>query len=305
MSKPYRSGFVAIVGRPNVGKSTLINTLVGEKVAITTPKPQTTRDRIRGIVTTDASQIILVDTPGIHQARNKLNRYMVDVAVATLGDVDLAYLLVDVPHLVSKPDKVLQETTEIVRRIGDSGTRTFLIPNKVDLVPDKGSLLPLIDSLSTLYSFEEIIPISAKKGDGTERLLERSVSHLPEGHALFPGDSLTDRNMRFMAREIVREKLFMSLKKELPYQLAVSIDSWKEREDGLLVVHASIHVARASQKAIVIGRGAERLKSVGKQARRDLERLVERRVFLDLHVRVEDDWVDREAGLRKLGYDET
>ncbi len=305
MVETFRSGFVAIVGRPNVGKSTLINTLVGEKVAITTPKPQTTRDRIRGIVTTDSAQVILVDTPGIHQARNKLNRYMVDVAVATLGDVDLVYLLVDVPHLVSKPEKVLSETREIVDKIRGSGTKTFLIPNKVDLVPDKASLLPLIESLNEMHDFVEIVPISAKKGDGTQKLLEMTKTFLPEGPALFPGDSLTDRNMRFMAREIVREKLFMSLNKELPYQIGVSIDSWKEREDGLLVIHSSIHVTRSSQKAIVIGRGAERLKSVGQRSRKDLERLTGMRVFLDLHVRVEDDWVDREAGLRKLGYDET
>ena len=304
MAEPFRSGFVAIVGRPNVGKSTLINTLVGEKVAITTPKPQTTRDRIRGIVTTDRAQVILVDTPGIHQARNKLNRYMVDVAVAMLGDVDLVYLLVDVPHLVAKPEKVLSETREIIDKIRGSGTKTFLIPNKVDLVPDKGSLLPLIESLNEMHAFAEIVPISAKKGDGTDKLLAMTEATLPEGPALFPGDSLTDRNMRFMAREIVREKLFMSLKKELPYQIAVSIDSWKEREDGMLVIHSSIHVARSSQKAIVIGRGAGRLKSVGQKARQDLERLTGSRVFLDLHVRVEDDWVDREAGLRKLGYDE-
>ena len=263
------------------------------------------KDRIVGIFTDDTMQAILVDTPGIHQARNKLNRYMVDVAVATLGDVDLVYLLVDVPHLVAKPEKVLSETREIIDKIRGSGTKTFLIPNKVDLVPDKGSLLPLIESLNEMHTFAEIVPISAKKGDGTDKLLAMTEATLPEGPALFPGDSLTDRNMRFMAREIVREKLFMSLKKELPYQIAVSIDSWKEREDGMLVIHSSIHVARSSQKAIVIGRGAERLKSVGKRARQDLERLTGSRVFLDLHVRVEDDWVDREAGLRKLGYDET
>jgi GTPase len=305
MVETFRSGFVAIVGRPNVGKSTLINTLVGEKVAITTPKPQTTRDRIRGIVTSEEAQVILVDTPGIHQARNKLNRYMVDVAVATLGDVDLVYLLVDVPHLVSKPEKVLEETRAIIDTIRGSGTKTFLIPNKVDLVPDKASLLPLIESLNEMHDFAEIVPISAKKGDGTQRLLDMTKTLLPEGPALFPGDSLTDRNMRFMAREIVREKLFMRLKKELPYQIAVSIDSWKEKEDGLLVIHSSIHVARASQKAIVIGRGAGKLKAVGQHARKDLERLTGCRVFLDLHVRVEDDWIDKEAGLRKLGYDET
>lgn len=303
MDKDYRSGFVAIVGRPNVGKSTLINQLVGEKVAITTPKPQTTRDRIRGIVTRPEGQVILVDTPGIHQARNKLNRYMVDVAVATLGDVDVVYLLIDVPHLISKPDKVWEETEAIVAQIARQGTRTLLLPNKIDAVPDKSLLLPMMERFSKLHPFDAIFPISAKKGDGTDKLLDHTLAMLPTGPALFPGDALTDRSMRFMAREVVREKLFMRLNKELPYQIAVSIDDWVEREDGLVTIHASIHVTRDSQKAIVIGKGGGRMKAVGQDARLELESLFGTRIFLALHVRVEPDWVDREAGLRKLGYD--
>ena len=212
--------------------------------------------------------------------------------------------MVDVPHLISKPDKVFEETEAIAQKIAKQATPTILLLNKVDLVSDKLTLLPLIERLNAIHTFHEVIPISARKGDGKDRLLKATVALMPEGPALFPGDALTDRTMRFMTREVIREKLFMRLQKELPYQLAVSIDSWKEREDGLITIHAAIHVARSSQKAIVIGRGGSLIKAVGQASRKELEGLLSTRIYLDLHVRVEEDWIDREAGLRKLGYDE-
>jgi GTP-binding protein Era len=300
-TKNYRSGFIAIVGRPNVGKSTLMNRLVGETVAIATHKPQTTRDRIRGIRTDASSQVIYVDTPGIHEARTLLNRYMVNLAVATLMETDLVYLVVDAAHMASKPEQVREQTGRIVEAIVESGSKAFAVLNKVDRVPDKADLLPMIETLGGLHDFEAIVPISATTGVGLDALDAESLSRLPEGPALFPEDQLTDRPMRFIAGEMIREQLFLQLKQELPYHTAVGVDSWTE-EDHLVVVQATIHVGRDSQKGMVIGKRAERLKSIGKAARVRLERFLDRKVYLDLRVRVEAKWTERGAGLRKLGY---
>ncbi|MCB9729364.1 MAG: GTPase Era [Deltaproteobacteria bacterium] len=302
---PHRAGFVALVGRPNVGKSTLLNQLVGERVAITTPKPQTTRDRIRGIRTFDDWQVVYVDTPGIHEASTLLNRYMVELAIGTLGDADLVYLLVDGAHLVAKPEAVLAETADVVGRVAAAGTPCVLIVNKVDKVPDKGQLLPHLAALGELHPFIAVVPLSARTGDGVDRLHALTRPRLPESPPLFPEDSLTDRSMRFLAAEMIREQLFHRLSQELPYQVAVTTDAWEEREDGLVVVYATVHVARDGHKGIIIGKGGERLKAVGRAARLALERFSERRIFLDLRVRVEERWNERAIGLKKLGYDES
>jgi GTP-binding protein Era len=304
MVETHRSGFVAIVGRPNVGKSTLLNALVGEKIAITTPKPQTTRDRIRGIASFPEWQVVFVDTPGIHDARNKLNRYMVDAAIGTFKDVDLVYFLVDAEKMLSDAEKIRRVNAPIFETLEKAGTPAILVLNKVDMVSDKGKLLPMIEELSTAMNFNAIVPLSALKKDGIDQLLELTRPYLPEGPALFPGDEITDRTMRFMAREIVREHLFMALDKELPYQIAVSVLEWKEQSDGVTLIHITIHVSRASHKGIVIGKGGARLKRIGQRSRRDLESFLSTKVFLDLHVRVEEGWTDRERSLRKLGYNE-
>lgn len=305
LPEDFRAGFVAVVGRPNVGKSTLTNELVGERVAITTPKPQTTRDRIRGIRTFDDWQLVLVDTPGIHEAHNLLNRYMVELAIGTLGDADLVYLLIDAPHMASKPEQVLEKNAGIFEALGRVATPAFLVLNKIDRVKDKGLLLPMIEQLSAQHPFVEVVPISALKGKGTERLLEATREQLPRGPMLFPGDSLTDRSLRFTAAEAVREQLFVQLRQELPYQVAVSIDAWEERGPNLVAIYATIHVARDGHKGMVIGRGGQRLRSIGQSARLALEEMLDRRIFLELNVRVEAGWIDDPRALRKLGYDES
>ena len=304
--QPHRAGFIGIVGRPNAGKSTLINRLVGEEVAIATPKPQTTRDRIRGIRSFDGWQAIFVDTPGIHEARTRLNRYMVDLAVSTLSEVDLVYLLLDAPKWQERPDKHQAETRRIVEHIEIAKTPTILVLNKVDKVKDKAKLLSIIDAARQLHDFVEIVPVSALRGGGCEGLLATTRRRLPEGPALYEADALTDRPLRFVVKELIREPLIMQLGQELPYNLAVTVDAWQERPTGALAIHASIHVARKSHKPIIVGKGGSRIKKVGQAARHRIEQLLERpgRVYLDLRVKVDERWVDRPDKLRELGYDE-
>lgn len=300
----HRSGFVSIVGRPNVGKSTLMNRIVGEKVAITTPRPQTTRDRIRGICTYDDWQAVFVDTPGIHEAKSKLNHYMVEQAKGTLGDVDVALLLIDAPALHRKRERVLTDNEMILEALRAVSTPVLLVLNKVDRLPGREALLPLIETLAPLHPWQALIPVSALKGDGVEQLLAAICPLLPLGAQLFPEDQLTDRSLRFLAAEIVREQLFLRLREEVPYSVAVSVDSYEERADGLVEIEATIHVARDSHKGIVIGKGGAQIKEIGQKARLNLERFLDRRVFLGLRARVEENWTDRPAGLRKLGYGE-
>jgi len=300
---PHRSGFVAIVGRPNVGKSTLLNRLVGERVAITSPKPQTTRDRIKGILTDASHQVVFVDTPGIHEASSRLHRYMVALAVGTLSDSDLVLMVIDAERFVGRLGEEVAKITSILEALGSAGTRSVLVLNKIDRVKDRRLLLPVMEALTALHPFQHIVPVSAKGGDGVEELGALTCSMLPEGPALFPEDDFTDRSLRFLASETIREPLFMQLRQEIPYHVAVGIDAWEEKEE-VVVIHATIHVARSSQKGIVIGKGGSRLKAVGQSARLGLERLLNRRVFLDLRVRVEPGWTERPDGLRKLGYDE-
>lgn len=303
LETPYRSGFVAIVGRPNVGKSTLLNRLVGERVAITSPKPQTTRDRIKGILTDDHHQAVFVDTPGIHEASSRLHRYMVGLAVGTLVESDLVLMVMDAERCVGHLADEMAQVASILEALGESGTSAVLVLNKIDRVRDRRKLLPVMEALSGAYTFQHTVPVSAKIGDGVEELSTLVCSMLPEGSPLFPEDDFTDRSLRFLASETIREPLFMQLRQEIPYHVAVGIDAWEEK-DEVVVIHATIHVARSSQKGIVIGKGGSRLKAVGQSARHGLERLLDRRVFLDLRVRVEPRWTERPDGLRKLGYDE-
>jgi GTP-binding protein Era len=313
---PHRFGIVGILGRPNVGKSTLLNRVLGQKLAIATPKPQTTRDRIKGIRTFEDWQVVWVDTPGIHEAQTKLNRYMVELAIATVAEVDLCYVLVDAAKAVAglphggapgegeTGDRVMAETKAIIAHVADAKKKAFLVLNKVDKLADKSQLLAVIERYATLYPWAEIVPVSAKTSSNVDALLAATRAHLPEGAPLFAADELTDRPMRFIAKEIIREQLFLQLAQELPYSVAVDVLSWEEKGDGLVVVHANVHVARRSHKPIVVGKGGAQIKTIGERSRQILERLLERKVYLDLRVKVDEDWTDRDDKLRALGYDQ-
>lgn len=300
--REHRFGTVGIIGRPNVGKSTLINRLIDQKIAITTPKPQTTRDRIKGIRSFDDWQVVWVDTPGIHEAKSKLNRFMVDTAIETVQDVDLAYLLVDSPKALTRKDHVHEQTKAVLEQIGNAKTPLFLVLNKIDKVSDKEQLLSLIESFSALHEFLEILPISARKGTNVDRLLEATREKMPIGPPLYGADELSDRPVRFFVREIIREQLFWKLGQELPYSLAVELLSWEEKKNGLLVIHANVLVSRRSHKPIVVGHNGEMIKEIGERSRKSIEYFLERRIFLDLRVKVEESWAEEERRLRELGY---
>ncbi|RNC70086.1 MAG: GTPase Era [Desulfuromonadales bacterium] len=294
---PFRSGFVSIIGRPNVGKSTLLNRVLGEKIVITSDKPQTTRNRIQGIHNLPGAQIVFIDTPGIHRATSRLNRYMVDVAVSSLREVDLILLLVEAQRAPGEQER------EIIGLLAGATVPVFLVMNKIDLV-EKSALLERIATYQKLYPFREIVPVSAETGDGVEMLVELVRGFLPEGPVYFPDDILTDLPERFIVAEIIREKVFRLTRDEVPYATAVEVDSFKEREDGGLVsIAATITVERDSQKGIVIGKKGAMLKRIGMNARTEIERLLDTKVFLELFVRVRKDWSEDAHMLKELGYE--
>jgi GTP-binding protein Era len=291
----FRCGYVAIVGRPNVGKSTLLNHIMGQKLSITSRKPQTTRHRILGIVTHDNTQAIYVDTPGIHgEERKAINRYMNRAATAALRDVDLVLFVVD--GLKWSPDDDL-----VMEKVRASGLPAMLVINKVDAVEDKEALLPRIEELIRLHGFVEVVPVSALKGHNLDRLQELVAARLPVSPPFFPEDQITDRSSRFLAAEIVREKIMRQLGEEVPYELTVEIEEFKE-EGRLKRIGALILVERDGQKAIVIGDGGQRLKQIGTEARQDMERLFGGKVMLSLWVKVKSGWSDDERALKSLGY---
>lgn len=293
---PFRSGFVSIIGRPNVGKSTLLNRILGEKIVITSDKPQTTRNRIQGIHNVPGAQIVFIDTPGIHQARSRLNKYMVDVAVSSIREVDLILFLVEANQ---KPGEQEQEIIDV---LAGATAPVFLVINKVDLT-EKGAVLERIAAYKDRFPFREIVPVSAGTGDGVEYLVELVRKALPEGPVYFPDDILTDVPERFIAAEIIREKVFRLTRDEIPYATAVEVDSFKEREDGGLVsIAATITVERDSQKGIVIGKKGAMLKKIGSASRVEIEKLLNTKVFLELFVRVRKDWSEDERMLKELGY---
>ncbi|QSV45544.1 GTPase Era [Geobacter benzoatilyticus] len=294
--KPFRSGFVSIIGRPNVGKSTLLNRILGEKIVITSDKPQTTRNRIQGIHNVPDAQIVFIDTPGIHQARSRLNKYMVEVAVSAIREVDLILFLVEANQ---KPGEQEQEIMDV---LAGATAPVFLVINKVDLT-EKGAVLERIAAYKDRFPFREIVPVSAGTGDGVEYLVELVRKALPEGPVYFPDDILTDVPERFIAAEIIREKVFRLTRDEIPYATAVEVDSFKEREDGGLVsIAATITVERDSQKGIVIGKKGAMLKKIGSASRVEIEKLLNTKVFLELFVRVRKDWSEDERMLKELGY---
>jgi GTP-binding protein Era len=294
-AKVFHCGFVALVGRPNVGKSTLLNHLLGQKISITSRKPQTTRHSLLGIKTTDDAQFVYVDTPGLHLKEKKaMNRYMNRAAAAVLSDVDAVVFVIEAGRWTEEDDNV-------VRRLKDLSVPVVLAVNKVDRMKDKGALLPLLEELSHKMAFAGIVPLSALKGDNTERLEQTVQGLLPSSQPLFPEDQITDRTERFLAAELVREKLMRRLGQELPYALTVEIEQFKER-GGMLEIAALVWVEREGQKKIIIGKGGSGLREVGREARTEMETLFGRKVFLQLWVKVKEGWSDNERALRSLGY---
>jgi len=294
MADQTKSGFVAVVGRPNVGKSTLVNALVGTKVSIVTAVPQTTRNRILGIVNRPGAQIVLMDTPGIHRPLSRLNDQMMTFVRQALTERDLAVLIVDASERFGHGDEFA------LGLLKEYAPRTILALNKIDRVK-KPKLLPLMERYSQLYNFEEIMPISALRGEGLTELLDAIVRLLPEGPQYFPPEMYTDQPERFLASEIVREKVILHTRQELPYATAVFIDDFEEGET-ITRIHASIVVERESQKPIIIGSGGDMLKQIGSEARGELERLFPPKVFLELYVKVEPHWRDVRPILASLDY---
>src|SRR5579863_277327 len=290
----HKFGYVAIVGRPNAGKSTLINALVGAKVSIVTAVPQTTRNRILGIVNRPGAQIVLMDTPGIHKPLSRLNRQMMAFARQALEERDVALLIVDAAEKFGRGDEFA------LGLLKEYSPKTILVLNKVDLMR-KPRLLPLIGQYSKLYDFEEIFPVAAISGDGLEELLKAVIKLLPEGPQYFPTDVYTDQPERFLAGEIVREQIIRQTRQEMPYVTAVLVDEFEETE-SLTRLHATIVVEKDSQKPIVIGADGARIKQIGTEARVELEKLFPPKVFLDLHVKVEPQWRDNRAVVASLDY---
>lgn len=289
-----RAGFVAIIGRPNAGKSTLLNRLVGQKIAIVTSKPQTTRNRIQGIVTRPVGQIVFIDTPGLHEAGSLLNKQMMREVAAALEGIDVLLLIADATALQPHSDSLLIEKAQRFRG------RSILALNKVDKFP-KAKLLPLIDAFSKAHHFAAIVPISALKGEGCDELLREVLANLPEGEPYFPEDQVTDQPERFLAAEIVREKAIAHTYHEVPHALAVSVDKWEE-SPKLLRVEMTMRVERDSQKKILIGRKGEMLKKIGTEARKELEEILGAKIFLGLFVKVVSDWRQNPQAVRELDW---
>lgn len=291
----YKSGFIGIIGRPNVGKSTLFNAIIGEKVSIIADKPQTTRNKITGIKNLPDAQLVFLDTPGVHKAKTPLNRAMVKTARETFNDADILLMLVEASAGVHPQDIFL------IEGLAEINIPVFLVINKIDLI-EKNLLLPLIDKFRNLYNYQEIIPISAVKGDGIDDLLETIKNNLPEGPQYFTEDTFTDASERFIAAEFIREKIMLLTAQEVPYAAAVGINAFKEDEAKRLIrISATITVEKESQKAIMIGKKGAMLKKIGTQARQEMEKLFDSKVFLELFVRVKKDWTSSDKMLQEFG----
>jgi GTP-binding protein Era len=293
-NEEFHSGYVAISGRPNVGKSTLLNAILGQKIAIVTPKPQTTRNRITGIKNLPDAQIIFIDTPGIHKPRHKLGETMVRTAVNALSEVDVVLYMVE-------PKEPVKGEHAIREMLGKIHTPVFLIINKIDSVR-KTELLPVIQRFEKLSPFQEIIPVSALKHDGIDILLRKITACLPLGPRYYPDDLITDQIERFMVSETIREKIMEMTEEEIPHSVAVEVVQWKERDDGLIAISCNIYVERESQKAIIIGKRGEMLKAAGSAARIDIEKLLNAKVFLEIWVKVKKHWRNNAQLLKEFGY---
>ena len=289
-----KSGVVALIGRPNAGKSTLLNAVIGDKIAIVSDKPQTTRTRITGVLTRPEGQIVFLDTPGVHKPGYKLNRRMMAIVTDALSTVDLILLMIDATEPTGHGD---QFVLDMMKRVE---TRAFLLPNKVDVLRDKIKLLPLIGRYTGEREFAEVIPLSALTGNGVELLIRKIFEYLPAGPMLYPEDEMTDQPERVLAAELVREKILQVTAEELPYVTAVVTERWEEAE-GITKIHCLIFVERPSHRAIVIGKAGARLKDIGTAARADIEKMLGRQVFLNLFVKVRERWRDDERALNELG----
>ncbi len=300
--RPFRCGWVALMGPPNAGKSTLLNTTIGQKVAIVSPRPQTTRNQITGILSDKEAQAIFMDTPGIHQLRGKMNRIMLQSAWQAMEGADVLGIIIDADLYARKPEYLEKDLAPLAAPIAAETRPVFVIANKVDLLGDKSRLLPLLETLHAMWPGAEIFPVSALTGNGVPPLIKAIKEALPEGEAQFPDDMLSTLPMRFMAAEIVREKLFMTLRQELPYSTAVDIESWDEDlERGHVTIHAVIYVGRSSHKAMVIGHAGRNIKEVGQSARKEIMELLDRKVHLELWVKVKENWVEDISFLHALG----
>lgn len=298
MENKYKSGFVALVGRPNVGKSTLMNHLIGQKIAITSDKPQTTRNRIQTVYTDERGQIIFLDTPGIHKAKNRLGEYMVNVAEHTLREVDVVLWLVEPTTYIGAGER------HIAEELNKGKTPVILVINKIDTVKRQEEILAFIDAYKDICSFAEIIPVSALKDKNTDRMLDLIYKYLPEGPQYYDEDTVTDQPMRQIAAELIREKALRLLNDEIPHGIAVTIEKMKERPNGIIDIEATIVCERDSHKGIIIGKGGKMLKKIGSAARVEIENLMDTKVNLQLWVKVRKEWRDSELYMKNYGYNQ-
>jgi GTPase len=294
----YQSGYAALIGRPNAGKSTLLNHLVGEKIAAVSNKPQTTRHKIQGIVTTEKGQIVFVDTPGVHKPGFLLNRRMMAAVHDAILSVDVVVLMRDASVSTGNGDKFVLDLVK------QSEKTAILVLNKIDKVKEKGNLLPLIEYYSKEYDFAEIVPVSALKGDAVDNLLNQIIKHLPTGEPIFAEDELTDQPMRTIVAEMVREKILQTTGEEIPYVTAVVTEKYDETDPNVTKIYCAIYVERSSQKGIIIGKQGAKLQQIGTAARTDIEKLLGNRVYLQLFVKVVEDWRNRERDLNEMGITE-
>jgi GTP-binding protein Era len=295
MNKPFRSGFISIIGRPNAGKSTLLNALVGQKVAIVADKPQTTRTSIQGVLTTPEAQVVFLDTPGIHKADSPLNKRLMDAVRASLEERDLLLFVADAAHGFQEQDR---KAIDVARK---TSAPVLLVLNKVDLLEDKAALLPLIEQYKAVFEFADYFPISASRRIGLDELLKAIVDRLPEGPSYFPEDYVTDQPERFLAAELIREKVLLATRQEVPHAVAVTVEKWEETPK-ITGIYATIHVERDGQKGIVIGAKGSMLKRIGTLAREEMEKLFGFKIYLDLHVRVQPNWRERADFLNALDW---
>ena len=298
MTENFKSGFVTLIGRPNVGKSTLMNHLIGQKIAITSRKPQTTRNQIRTVYTDERGQAVFLDTPGIHKPQHKLGEYMVRTAESTLQEVDVVLFVVDATEKRGAGEDYILNLLQKVK------TPVILVVNKIDKLTDKQKLFQIMEGYNKLYKFAAIVPVSALNDSEFPGLVQEITKHLPEGPAYFPEDMITDQPERVIAAEMIREKVLRLTRDEIPHSVAVEVDEFKERDEENVYIRATIFVERESQKGIVIGAKGSLLKKIGQQARADIENLLYCKVFLDLWVKVKADWRNKDKALKQLGYKE-
>ena len=295
MNTEFKSGFVSIIGRPNAGKSTLLNAFVGQKVAIVADKPQTTRTSIQGVLTLPEAQIIFIDTPGIHRANSQLNKRLMDTVRNSLEERDLLIFVADVARKFTEQDR---HAIDVARR---TDTPCVLALNKIDLIKDKAALLPIIEEYRAIYEFADYVPVSAVKKGGLDELRAVILKYLPAGPMYFPEDHVTDQPERFLAGELIREKVLRATRQEVPHSVAVTVEKWEENPK-MTTIYATIHLERDGQKAIVIGTGGAMLKQIGTLARQEMERLFGLKIYLDLHVRVQPGWRENRAFLNALDW---